>query len=389
MAHDFTARRTRTQSLEECLLRDDEGRRLLSDLNLAERAGRAVAPLLKAFHFAIDFTDPAHCRIDGETLVLLVSSADQENRLRQLQRRLRAALATAGLPLTDIEVRIIPKGVGGNYRLDIPQCERPASASGAAALDREIDLIEDPELKETLARLRDTIAPATLEGTSLLEEKLAHESLALAERRRELSILEGDLSYGIDAASLPTDEEVADLPPLAAVRERLLQKVARQSERLAEVRSEIARIDRRLERINDALVILPENPIRAEAIASQRDGEDAIADTLSDSDAPAPVPVSAAAHAALSTLVAETASPLLKKTFRELLGTLTPSEADYARSLRDDIRQEMSKILATKNDERTFEQKKRLDRLTEALSELNRSDGKARTLAAELYGSID
>ena len=388
MAHDFTARRTRAQSFEECLLRDDEGRRLLSDFELAQRAGRAVAPLLKAFHFAIDFTDPAHCRIDGETLVFLVSSADQENRLRQLQRRLRAALATAGLPLTDIDVRIIPKGVGAGYRLEIPRCERPASASGAAALDREIEQIEDPELKETLARLRDTIAPATLEGTSLLEEKLAHESLALAERRRELTILEGDLSYGIDAASLPTDEEVAELPPLAAVRERLLQKVARQSERLADVRAEIARIDRRLERINDALVVLPENPIRAEAIASQtdRDESESFAGTP---DSAASVPVSAAAHAALSTLVAETASPALKKTLRELLGTLTPSDADYARSLRGDIRQEMAKILTTKNDARTPAQKKRLDRLTEALSVLNGSDGKARSLAAELYGSID
>ena len=357
----------------------------MSALDLAERAGRALAPVLKAFHFAIDFTDPAHCRIDGETLVLLVSSADQENRLKNLQRRIRATLASAGLPLTDVAVRIIPSTTGENYRLEIPRCERPASASGAAAIDREITEIEDPALRETLARLRDTLAPSTPEGTSALEERLAHESLSLAERRRELSILEGDLSYGIDAADLPSDEEVAEMPPLAAVRERLLGKIARQSERLRQVRDEISRIDTRLEVINEALTVLPDNPIRAEAIAAKS------TDTATPESeaAPQPVPVSAAAHAALSTLVNETTSPALRKTLRELLGTLTPSEADFARSLKTDIRQEMSRLSSITKDQRTPQQKERLDRLTEALSELNRSDDLACELARELYGTID
>ncbi len=357
----------------------------MSALDLAERAGRAIAPVLKAFHFAIDFTDPAHCRIDGETLVLLVSNAAQENRLKNLQRRIRAALATAGLPLTDIAVRIIPSTTGEDYRLEIPRCERPSSASGAAAIDREITAIEDPALRETLARLRDTLAPATPEGTSALEERLAHESLSLAERRRELSILEGDLSYGIDATDLPSDEEVAEMPPLAAVRERLLGKIARQTERLYNVRDEIARIDTRLEVINEALTILPENPIRAEAIAAKSvEPSCPASEELSQ-----PVPVSAAAHAALSTLVNGTTSPALRKTLRELLGTLTPADTDFARSLKADIRQEMSRISSLTKDRRTPQQKKRLDCLTEALSELNRSDVRARELARELYGTID
>ncbi|EJW98322.1 hypothetical protein EVA_13571, partial [gut metagenome] len=230
MSSNFKTRHRRVQSFRECLLQDNEGRQLLSELSLAARAGAVIAPVLKPFHFNIDFTDPAHCRIEGDTLILLVSSAIQENRLRQLQKRIKTALAVAGLPLTSIAIHIIPPSVETEYgQLELPHCERPSSASGAAAIDRTLSFIEDPALKDTLGRLRDTLAPATPTGSSALEAKLAQESLTLAMRRRELSILEGDLQYGLQAISIPTEEEAAEFPPLAGARARLLAKHAQQS----------------------------------------------------------------------------------------------------------------------------------------------------------------
>ena len=357
----------------------------MSELSLSVKAGTAIAPVLRPFHINIDFQDPAHCRIDDETLVLLVSNAIQENRLRQLQKRIKAALAVAGLPLTEVAIRIVPQTAVEYRTLDLPRCERPASASGAAAIDRTLCDIEDPELKDTLRRLRDTLRPDAPLESSALEEKLAQESLALVMHRRELCLLESDLNYGLETSSIPTEEEVAEFPPLAGVRERLLCKHARQTARLEAARADIERIDRRLDIINEALTLLPDNPIQAEALAS---GNMLETSDEKHEEHTQPIPVSAAAHAALSSLVRQTSSPSLRKTLKQLCRTLTPSENNFSDSLRADIRHEINRLTTIEPTRRSEKQKKRLNQLTEALSRLNQSDSGALELADELYGHI-
>ena len=97
MTQDFIRRRIGRQTIDSCLARD-ELQPLMASYALSKRAGAVAAHVLRPFRMSIDFTDPAYCRVEGHTLVLLAESAVQQNRIRQLTPRLAAAAAAAGGP---------------------------------------------------------------------------------------------------------------------------------------------------------------------------------------------------------------------------------------------------------------------------------------------------
>ncbi|EJX04818.1 hypothetical protein EVA_07073 [gut metagenome] len=130
---------------------------------------------------------------------------------------------------------------------------------------------------------------------------------------------------------------------------------------------------------------MPTNPIRAEALAAENLSETPEKEENADHD---PVPVSAAAHAALRALIEQTSSFSLRKTLETLCQTLTPPENGFADSLRADIRHEIKRLVKIPSAKRSEIQKKRLDQLTEALTQLNQSDSDARLMAEELYGHL-
>lgn len=219
MTQDFIRRRIGRQTIDSCLARD-ELQPLMASYALSKRAGAVAAHVLRPFRMSIDFTDPAYCRVEGHTLVLLAESAVQQNRIRQLTPRLAAAAAAAGLPVTAVDARIIPKRPAPQAGVPIPRIERAPSAVGAAAISGILDDIEDPALKATMERLRNVIKPGEENRRRLLEERLGRESIDLSTERMRLTTLVADLTHGINAAIIPTEEEARDYPRLEAERER-------------------------------------------------------------------------------------------------------------------------------------------------------------------------
>lgn len=376
MTDDFIVRRTGAQMLNTCLGRD-EMQPLMSEYALAKRAGSIVGNVLRPFRMNIDFQDPAYCRIHGHTLMILVENAGQQNRVRQLTPRLCAAVASGGLPITEVDVRIIAKQPLPSLNLALPTSPRHPSAVGAAAITHMLDEIEDPSLKETMTRLRDALTPDTSARQQVLEEKLGHESLALAlERQRHVASI-GDYDYAIGSLHILSEDEVRDYPRLEAERLRALHRRLELEDKKRIAERAITRIDERLERINQALTLLPVDLKAAEAalVPVDRDTE----------PAPKNHPrTSPAAAAAIASIARHSASPITRKTLMSHLDDLKPKEEDYATRLMAGIQREKRRLttLATLTDE----QKKRLTLLTRAEKVLAFDSHQAEAIADQLYG---
>lgn len=246
----------------------------MASYELSKRAGAVAAHVLRPFRMNIDFTDPAYCRVEGHTLVLLAENAVQQNRIRQLTPRLAAAAAAAGLPVTEVDARIIPRRPAPQSGVPVPRIERAPSAVGAAAITSILGDIEDPALRATMQRLRDVITPGENNRRRLLEERLGRESIELSTERMRLATLVSDLTHGIDAAIIPTEEEARDYPRLEAERARKLGLQAEQIDRRRTASRRLERIDARLETINRALELLPSNVQAAEAALLTPEADD-------------------------------------------------------------------------------------------------------------------
>ena len=353
MTQDFIRRRIGRQTIDSCLARD-ELQPLMASYALSKRAGAVAAHVLRPFRMSIDFTDPAYCRVEGHTLVLLAESAVQQNRIRQLTPRLAAAAAAAGLPVTAVDARIIPKRPAPQAGVPIPRIERAPSAVGAAAISGILDDIEDPALKAT------------------------RESIDLSTERMRLTTLVADLTHGINAAIIPTEEEARDYPRLEAERERKLELLAEQKDRRLVAVHRLERIDARLDAINRALELLPSDAQAAEAALVAPEDEEA-------PQAPPAAPrVSAAAAAAIASLARETPSPRMRKALMSHIPTLAPDEAHYPEALHADIRREAERLSMLENP--TPENTKRLAQLLEAAKALSERPQDARAIAEGLYG---
>jgi len=347
VTQDFIRRRIGRQTIDSCLARD-ELQPLMASYALSKRAGAVAAHVLRPFRMSIDFTDPAYCRVEGHTLVLLAESAVQQNRIRQLTPRLAAAAAAAGLPLTPRNAPLLPK--------------RPPP----------------PALKATMESLRNVIKPGEENRRRLLEERLGRESIDLSTERMRLTTLVADLTHGINAAIIPTEEEARDYPRLEAERERKLELLAEQKDRRLVAVHRLERIDARLDAINRALELLPSDAQAAEAALVAPEDEEA-------PQAPPAAPrVSAAAAAAIASLARETPSPRMRKALMSHIPTLAPDEAHYPEALHADIRREAERLSMLENP--TPENTKRLAQLLEAAKALSERPQDARAIAEGLYG---
>ena len=408
MTQDFIRRRIGRQTIDSCLARD-ELQPLMASYALSKRAGAVAAHVLRPFRMSIDFTDPAYCRVEGHTLVLLAESAVQQNRIRQLTPRLAAAAAAAGLPVPAVDARINPKRPAPQAGVAIPRIERAPSAVGAAAISGILDDIEDPALKATMERLRNVIKPGEENRRRLLEERLGRESIDLSTERMRLTTLVADLTHGINAAIIPTEEEARDYPRLEAERERKLELLAEQKDRRLVAVHRLERIDARLDAINRALELLAEQKDRRLVAEHRLERIDARLDAINpalellpsdaqaaeaalvapeDEEAPQAPPaaprVSAAAAAAIASLARETPSPRMRKALMSHIPTLAPDEAHYPEALHAAIRREAERLSMLENP--TPENTKRLAQLLEAAKALSERPQDARAIAEGLYG---
>ncbi len=378
MTQDFIRRRLGRLTIDACLAHE-ELRPLMASYELSKRAGAVAAHVLRPFRMNIDFTDPAYCRVEGHTLVLLAENAVQQNRIRQLTPRLAAAAAAAGLPVTEVDARIIPRRPAPQSGVPVPRIERAPSAVGAAAITSILGDIEDPALRATMQRLRDVITPGENNRRRLLEERLGRESIELSTERMRLATLVSDLTHGIDAAIIPTEEEARDYPRLEAERARKLGLQAEQIDRRRTASRRLERIDARLETINRALELLPSNVQAAEAALLTPEADD-------EPVAPPEPRVSAAAAAAIASLARETPSPRMRKALMSHLSTLAPDDARYPDALHADIRREAERLSLIDNP--SPENTKRLAQLLEAAKALAEHPEDARGIAQSLYGLV-
>ena len=95
--HDFSRRRKKGFRTLERVAEEGRGGAapLFLSYDLARRAGKIVAPILRPFGMSLDFPE-GHARVENGTLILLTQSAAQANRIRNLSTRLRVALSSAG-----------------------------------------------------------------------------------------------------------------------------------------------------------------------------------------------------------------------------------------------------------------------------------------------------
>ncbi|MDY5200716.1 MAG: hypothetical protein SPH18_01700, partial [Sutterella parvirubra] len=133
--HDSARRRKKGfRTLERVA---EEGRdgtaSLFHSFDLARRAGKIVAPILRPFGMSLDFTE-GHARVENGTLILLTQSAAQANRIRNLSTRLRVALSNDGLPIYAVECRVLPQHAKEEAPEEPAGPARHPSRTGAAAL---------------------------------------------------------------------------------------------------------------------------------------------------------------------------------------------------------------------------------------------------------------
>lgn len=379
MAGDFTRRSRGARLISSTFSRN--GNPLAAEYALARRAGAAIAPVLRPFRMTLRTDDPAHCRIEGRTLVILAENATQLSRLRQLTGRMSAALAAKGLPIDAIETRIVPKSASGiREGIELPCSPRAPSAAGAAAVASVAATVRDEELRRTLEKLSRSLSPDPAAQKERLAEKLSAEAMHLAEERLERNGRAKALESDIAAVPVPAEQDAALYPRLAAARKaRLAEKSALES-RLAAERARLGAIEKRLAVLGRALDMLESDPAGAAALAYDMKGV-----TLRDEK---PLPSggrhSAAAAAALYELSRTCGSAGLQKTARELSKAIAPAKGDFAASLLREIEGEIAR-LGTAAD--SPEKEKRLAALEEARRALRSGSADAGALALRLYGA--
>lgn len=221
---DFT-RRKGFRSMDRLLSEEDGTARLMSDFQIARRAGEVIQPVVKPFRLVLDFSQ-GHTRYEDHTLVLLAQNAAQLNRLRQLVPRMLAALAVKGLPVTDIDIRIAPPAEPEPEPIP-PAPPREHSIAASARLRARLEDFHDPELRATLARLADAIAPRPEERAGQLRSEFDEAGNDARRLLEALARLEDHLPEAPDPRLVPTEEDARLKPELTGVRDRLLSKLTR------------------------------------------------------------------------------------------------------------------------------------------------------------------
>ena len=114
---------------------------------------RAVAGETAKMRLGLDFSDIANIRVTPEKITLLVKTAIQQNRLRQLLPRITAALGRAGF-IAPVDIKIRP--VTDHIRLRTRTVEtnpRTMSETALSALEEKAGSMNESALKDALLSL--------------------------------------------------------------------------------------------------------------------------------------------------------------------------------------------------------------------------------------------
>ena len=106
MPADFQLKRRGFRSPQRSLEQSSRTAGLAESYALSLRAGKAVAPVIKAMGLALDYETGRGVRIENNKAVFITDSAAQLSRLRNLSKRLLEKLVADGVPVLGVDFRL-------------------------------------------------------------------------------------------------------------------------------------------------------------------------------------------------------------------------------------------------------------------------------------------
>lgn len=366
---------------------------LMEQLMLARKAGLALKALFEEFHIAIDITDEGHFRIEEGTLVLLVPSALQEARLRQLQQRILSQLHKYSLPITDVKVRQVPVTLTPSAPSELPPIERPRSAIASAQLASIVSELSDPGLKTSIARLSEVLKPSPETMAEDLSQTIGELTNKNVQKQLELKTaieqLDDELGRNLSPEEfdrLEASSSGGHIPDwIPGARAKVLEKMARRA-LLAE---DLAQYEATLGQLQNAIAQVEEHPEQSanylvETVFPVKEKEpERVA-------VPTP-PTSLRAYLAFEALLSRTQNRALRHSLETLSQTLAPQ--DETQALRQLITEELEELNRTlvalpTHEPRALSQiqtiSARISELSDALWHLEDTDN-VHSLALKLY----
>ena len=222
MPADFQLKRRGFRSPQRSLEQSSRTADLAESYALSLRAGKAVAPVIKAMGLALDYETGRGVRIENNKAVFITDSAAQLSRLRNLSKRLLEKLVADGVPVLGVEFRLRGRRAPEEEAEAISPV-RTTSIIAAAELLSAAEKLINPELREQIRALAHTLEPSPEELPLAVLTAITSQHERLAKLESEIKGLREKLPHAPDPHLVP--EEAA----AAGVRERMLKRIARRA----------------------------------------------------------------------------------------------------------------------------------------------------------------
>ena len=276
---DFEIRSRGFRSPQASLKGGERTEDLIASYELACRAGRSIQPIVRSMGLPLDFSNGTGVRIEQNQVVLVLESAAVQTRLKNLQNRLLEKLVADGVPVTGINFR-----VRGRRRPveeeEKPEPVRTPSIIAAAELHNAAKSLMNRDLGAQIEALARTLEPSEGELPFCVLQSAGSQR----ERLTRLGALARAITEKLPNAPgmnlIPSEERTRGNPEFAAVRERMLARLARRQEAEAAadaatsaMKTLTARLDDLEARVLAEETGLPENfrPLADEVIALSKD----------------------------------------------------------------------------------------------------------------------
>ena len=227
MPADFQLKRRGFRSPQRSLEQSSRTADLAESYALSLRAGKAVAPVIKAMGLALDYETGRGVRIENNKAVFITDSAAQLSRLRNLSKRLLEKLVADGVPVLGVEFRLRGRRAPEEEAEAISPV-RTTSIIAAAELLSAAEKLINPELREQIRALAHTLEPSPEELPLAVLTAITSQHERLAKLESEIKGLREKLPHAPDPHLVP-EEAAAASEELAGVRERMLKRIARRA----------------------------------------------------------------------------------------------------------------------------------------------------------------
>lgn len=158
---------------------------LSEQIELSKLAGQVIARITRPFRFSLDFAN-GRCRIDGDVLVILADEAMQLNRLKQLKPRMLAGLVSSGIPVSDVQFRILPSGRTEPEVYAPPPIEEDSSSLFASWEIEQAARRMPEKIRGNFLKIARSLRPADSELRDHMTSRLDAEARGLAEAASEV-----------------------------------------------------------------------------------------------------------------------------------------------------------------------------------------------------------